>query len=173
METMTTLSFFVPGKAQTSGSKHGFAMKKNGVYTGKVLMTPANPHERDWKNAIAAWAVAAMQKAKIERPIDSAVRLDITFVMARPKYHYRTNGQLKPNAPRFHTSTPDRTKLLRCAEDALNSIVWRDDSQVCTGSIEKVYGPVPGAQITITEEVQNNHEPIGLPASTEQATLPI
>lgn len=169
---MKSLTFFVPGKAQTSGSKHGFALKRGGVYTGKVLMTPANPNERDWKNAVAAWAVAAMTKANINAPIDSPVRLDITFVLARPKYHYRTNGQLKPNAPMYHTSTPDRTKLLRCAEDAMNSVVWRDDSQVCAGTIEKVYGAVPGAKITV-QEVLQPAQTITEPTPVGQATLPI
>ena len=151
-----TLSFFVPGKAATAGSKRGFALKRNGAYTGQVLMTPANPRERDWKNSVATAAFAEKEKLKLDRLILGPVRLDITFIMERPKYHYRGNGSLKANAPELHVCSPDLTKLLRCAEDALTSVVWSDDSQVATTVVRKRYGTIPGAYVVICEDIENN-----------------
>ena len=154
---MTHLSFFVPGRCATAGSKRAFAIKKGGQYTGRVVMFGDNPREKDWKTSVAAWATSAMRKAKVEQPLSSPLRLEITFVLGRPKHHFRTNGELKPNAPELHTSKPDATKLLRCAEDALKSIVWRDDSQVCSTIVHKRYGPVPGAHVTICEEIDSGN----------------
>jgi Holliday junction resolvase RusA-like endonuclease len=77
----------------------------------------------------------------------------------RPKAHYRSNGDLKPNAPSFHVSKPDTENCSKAILDSLTQVgVWRDDSQVCSLRTRKQYCGLsafggglfrPGAQITI------------------------
>ena len=151
-EEMKPLTFFVRGRAATAGSKRGFALKRNGQYTGRVVMSPANPQEKDWKITVAFAAMEAMKKAELSKPFDGPMRLEVVFFLQRPKFHFNSTGHVKPAFSDLHTIKPDTTKLLRCLEDALRQIVWRDDSQVATTLVAKRYGPIPGAQVSISEE---------------------
>ena len=137
------IDFFVPGIPKPGGSKKAFKHP----YTNRVMIVDAS-NNKDWMNAVKDFC----QQAYDGLPIHQPVRLDVTFFMPRPKYHFGTGknaGKLKDNAPVYHTVKPDRTKLLRSTEDALTGIAWRDDTQVVTGNIEKRYGDRPGAKIRI------------------------
>ena len=50
------------------------------------------------------------------------------------------NGELKPNAPKWHTDKPDRDNADKAVLDALTNLgLWGDDKQVCDGRIRKFY----------------------------------
>lgn len=75
-------------------------------------------------------------------PISGPIRLDLTFIMKRPKGHYgtgRNSGKLKPSAPKYHIIKPDRDNLDKFVMDSLNGYLWHDDCQVVQGSIVKAY----------------------------------
>ena len=138
------IEFFVPGIPKPAGSKRAFLNKK----TGKIIVTEDCETSGDWRGDCKNFA----RKAYHENPIDGPVSLSVIFYMPRPKGHFGTGkkaGILKPNAPRWHTVKPDRTKLTRGLEDALTGIIWRDDSQVVCGEVVKIYGDLPGANITV------------------------
>lgn len=65
--------------------------------------------------------------------------LEVTFEIPRPKSHYRANGQLKGNAPIHCDKKPDASNYLKGLEDALNGILWKDDSQLAIVSMRKRY----------------------------------
>jgi Holliday junction resolvase RusA-like endonuclease len=75
------------------------------------------------------------------------------FVFPRPKSHYGTGrnaGTLKPGAPLYHASRPDRDKLERAINDALKIAgIFKDDSQNAAGGSKKIYGARPGCRITV------------------------
>ncbi|HUW30906.1 MAG TPA: RusA family crossover junction endodeoxyribonuclease [Planctomycetota bacterium] len=142
------VSFFVPGIPRPGGSKKGiYNPKSNSV----MLLKAGGQNEVNWRNAVSGAALKAMGDRP---PMQGPVRLDITFYMPRPKYHYyktkARNGELRDDAPGWHTKTPDRGKLLRSTEDAMTGIVYRDDAQVCAGELFKLYGDRLGALITAT-----------------------
>jgi Holliday junction resolvase RusA-like endonuclease len=148
MNGSKTIRFFVPGLPQSRGSKRAFPFKKKNGGLG-VSVSDNNPKSKDWMASISHEADDAMNGARFVGPIG----LRLTFTMPRPKSHYGTGKNasvLKPTAPKYHTSKPDRGKLARAVEDALTQIVYVDDSQVCCGPIEKVYGDRPGVEIEIT-----------------------
>lgn len=127
-----------------------------------------------WKSAIAE---AARPLIPAE-PITGPIRLKITFRFARPKAHYRTGrhaGQLRPDAPAWHTGAPDRDNLEKAVMDALTVIgFWKDDGQVCTGTVAKVYAERPGASITVVPieaNVAGQPDPAGQPELALQETL--
>jgi Holliday junction resolvase RusA-like endonuclease len=79
------------------------------------------------------------------------VELQVEFCFARPKSHYGTGKRsniLKPSAPLCHIQKPDRTKLLRCIEDAFKGVLWEDDSQVISGAVSKRWGKEDYATVT-------------------------
>lgn len=145
------ISFFVPGIPAPGGSKRAFAIKKGGVYTGRtVIFDDAGQRNKDWRQACVVMA----QEKRPAEPFRCALRVDFKFVMPRIKAHFHTSkakaGQIREDAPVFHTSKPDRTKLTRSTEDALKGIMWADDSQIVQGETVKVYGAQPGCHVTIT-----------------------
>jgi crossover junction endodeoxyribonuclease RusA len=147
---VTPIEFFVPGVPKPAGSKRAFCLKKGGVYTGRAIVTDDCETSRDWKCDVQR---AAQEKAN--GILSMPLALEITFYMPRPKSHYRTGkhaGTLRNDAPDFHTTKPDATKLIRGVEDALTSIIWKDDSQIAMQLVRKRYADgTPGASIRILE----------------------
>jgi Holliday junction resolvase RusA-like endonuclease len=71
------------------------------------------------------------------------VSLVLVCSMPRPKY-------IKKDAI-WHTKKPDIDNLAKAVMDALNGIVWKDDSQICELSAVKIYDVTPGIQLEVTE----------------------
>ena len=67
------------------------------------------------------------------QPVAGPVSASYRFFFKRPASHYGTGRNadtLKKSAPDMHTQRPDLVNLIKCMEDALTGIIWRDDSQV-------------------------------------------
>ncbi len=147
-----TISFYVPGCPSPGGSKRGFAIKKGGVYTGRVAIVDSGGQKtKDWRQS----CVQAAHDARPPEPLRGPLCVNFAFVMPRIKAHFHTSkaklGQLRQDAPLHHTSKPDRTKITRSTEDAFKSILWADDSQIVAGTISKRYGPQPGCHVEVSE----------------------
>lgn len=132
-----------------------------------------------WKRTVRYHALPWM---KDQPSIDGPVRVDIEFVMPRPKAHYGTGrnaGKIKPSSPQLHGSIPDKDNLEKTVLDALSATptvtrkklppkhandpvynfpgIWRNDGQVCSGLVEKRYHrhmEEPGAIIIVSRWVE-------------------
>ena len=149
---MTPITFFVPGTPKAQPRPRAFARKFGAKFSARVY----DPGTAEgWKSAIA---VAARPFLPAE-PLKGPLRVDITFYFPRPKYHFRSNGELKPTAPEWHTGRPDRDNCEKSSADALTQLgMWEDDGQVCSGTIEKRYSFQSGAEIRI-EAINTQAEP--------------
>ena len=140
-------SFFVAGTPISKGSAKSFFSKKSGSI---VTMQDNRDRQRPWSSLISYTA----QQVGCQ-PLNGPVSLTLKFYMPRPKNHYGTGRNartLKLSAPKYHTSTPDLDKLIRCVKDALTGVAWKDDKQVCVmPRTEKIYGDTPGVYIEIKE----------------------
>jgi len=156
-----TLDFFVSGTPRPGGSKKGFAVKdkKTGKYRAILVEDSVN---KDWKCSVREAATKALGELSPEQrklwPTRGACELTIAFYLKRAGNHYGTkNGEryLKNNAPKYHISAPDRTKLLRSTEDALGDcgLIVDNDSRFCDGRILKLYTDTgaTGARIRIRQ----------------------
>lgn len=144
------------GTPVPQGSTKAFAVRKGGRVTGRVVVVGDNPRTKPWRQAI----IDATRAANTGPMLTGPVFVGLIFIMPRPASHYGTGrnaGQLKPGAPHWHTSKPDRDKLERAALDALTDAgIWRDDSQVVDGPVSKVYAQ-PGEEPGVIIEV-NPHD---------------
>jgi Holliday junction resolvase RusA-like endonuclease len=139
-----TLSFFVPGIPRPGGSKK--AIWRPGMRHASVV-DAGGEHTKNWRGVVALSARAAHRGPPLEGPL----LVKVTFYMPRPKGHFGKRG-LKPKAPPHHVFKPDATKLWRSTEDAMSSIVWRDDSQIIHQYIHKEYTSEKcGAHIEVIE----------------------
>lgn len=107
----------------------------------------------DRKHAVYSWRqmiALAAQPIRPEQPIDGPIRVDYTLYFPRPKSHFNSKGVVKPKAPQWYTSKPDRDNADKAILDTLTQLgFWRDDAQVCAGEIEKVYATDRPAGATI------------------------
>jgi Holliday junction resolvase RusA-like endonuclease len=58
---------------------------------------------------------------------------------------------VKRGDPLFKSTKPDRDNLLKLLNDALEGIIFINDSQVCGGAVSKVYDENPMTVIEIQE----------------------
>jgi Holliday junction resolvase RusA-like endonuclease len=135
------ITFRVHGVPAPGGSKRGFVNPK----TKRVIITEDCKRSKPWRALVSSAALDAHQGPPLAGPL----RLEVEFVLPRPKHHSGARG-LKASAPHFHTIAPDSTKLLRSTEDALSGIAWADDSQVAVQSVSKRYGERPGALVRVS-----------------------
>lgn len=131
------------------GRPRAFQMR---AASGKTFVRVYNPTTAEgFKSAIAEAAKPHIPFLPLEGPLE----LSLTFFMPRPKAHFRKNGELKPNAPEWHVSKPDRDNLDKTVMDTLKRIgMFKDDSQVCSGRIIKQYaglGYQPGCVVCLRE----------------------
>lgn len=138
------VQFFVPGTPKAQPRLRAFYDK----HIGQARVYDAGTAE-GWKGQVAL----ASRAFKPLSPMAGPLYVSIRFQMPRPKSHYRTGkhaGELKPDAPYWHTGKPDRDNLEKAVLDALTELgFWQDDGQVCAGPVEKVYSQSPGANIEI------------------------
>lgn len=155
-QTKQSLTFFVAGVPAPGGSKRAFAIKKGGVYTGRtVVFDDAGKRNKDWRASVAHVAAMEMRAQESSGFPGGALIVTFEFKMPRIKAHFRqskkTGPTLREDAPIYHTTKPDTTKLVRSTEDALTGIAWGDDAQIAVQTASKTYGDQPGCKITITQ----------------------
>lgn len=137
------VNFVVPGVPRQKGSKRAMLNR----FTGKAQVLDDNRKTlRQWTSDVKTFAAQAWGN---RAPLDRACAVELVFRMPRPKAHYRTNGKLKPNAPKHCAKTPDGDKLERAVWDALSSVVFQDDKLVAVWQGEKVYAEQPGVVVTV------------------------
>jgi Holliday junction resolvase RusA-like endonuclease len=145
------IQFFVPGDAKTSGSKRAFTNKK----TGKLIVAPDNPKQKDWQAAVKWYAHKAANRMI---PLKNACVLTCVFYRNRPKGHFRTVGGstsylVKRRFQNVKPGTkPDGLKLCRAVEDAMSGVIYADDALICDHHVSKRYcnnGQRPGVLITV------------------------
>lgn len=155
MTDQIKIAFTLYGRPATQGSKsaapvmdrHGRPVLKNGRPV--VRMFEANERLPAWRQEVAAAAVQVYGGPLLV----GAVRLDIAFRFPRAAGHFgtgRNEGKLKPSAPQFHVIKPDTLKLARAVEDALTGVIYRDDRQVVSHTLDKEYGPRYETHVVVT-----------------------
>lgn len=158
------VKIFIRGKPEPRGSKQSVPYYKRDQIDPKtgwpkigVRVFDDNKKSGPWM----AWIKREVAAVWDFRPLlTNPVRIDALFVMERPQYHYRTGKfkhLLRDDAPHYHTTKPDRGKLLRAVEDALTKTVYIDDGQSVKGDVVKIYGDKPGVILKITD-LGENHE---------------
>lgn len=146
---MNALTILVVGVPAPQGSKRAF------VVQGRAVMAESSKKVKPWRQDVCAAVLNTMAATPGFEPYAGPVRVDITFYLPRPRYHFRTGkraNELRPDAPVYVDKKPDKDKLERATCDALTtSGVIRDDAQIAAGYSEKRYADrSTGARITIT-----------------------
>lgn len=123
----------------------------------RTRATPIHGHARTYTpkdHPVQAFKASVRLSAKQHHqgaPLDGPLQVDCMFVFPRPKSMV---WKRKPMPRVRHSKKPDRDNLDKAVLDALNGLLWRDDCQVCAGTLEKWIAAgdeQPHVKVTIRE----------------------
>jgi Holliday junction resolvase RusA-like endonuclease len=147
------LRIVVVGTPRPQGSKKAFYNAK----LGRALVVDDNDVKlRTWRQDVVSATVAAIRAARFEKAApQTALGVTITFMMPRPKGHWRTGRNahlLRDDVSAYPSTKPDGDKLLRATMDAMRDAgVYVDDAQVVDYEVHKRWASErPGALIEVS-----------------------
>lgn len=148
---MSTLTFQVTGEPKGQPRPRAFARKMGAVHVARFYDSDVADA---WKRAVYLGVIEAANKANWQ-VATGPVAVTLQFAMPRPKSHFGAKG-LKPSAPVHHSGKPDADNLAKLVMDQITKSgkIWRDDSQVVTLIVHKVWasGNESGCAVLISAE---------------------
>ena len=118
------------------------------VKRGNFVSTYTPDKTRNYETLIKAAAIEAMGSSEpLETPINLYlyIRAPIPKSLSKKRLEACLNGLEKP------IKKPDASNVLKSVEDAMNGVVYKDDSQIVNIHVTKVYCSLPGVDICVKE----------------------
>lgn len=114
---------------------------------GNFVKTYNPAHVTKYRERIQA---QASEQMKGRSPLDGPLTMNVLCVMPIPASGMRkAELSLAAREQLPHAKKPDCSNLLKNFEDALNGIVYVDDSRLTEVHVRKVYGPKPRVEIAV------------------------
>lgn len=133
------VSFRVPGKPVGKGRPRAAKRGKHiTLYTPEATAT--------YESTVALAASQAMGQAPlIDGPVDVLMRIDlpVPFSWSQRKQRDALAGTIIP------TTKPDMDNVIKAVFDAINGVVWNDDTQVADLRVRRRYGATPGVNVHV------------------------
>ena len=117
---------------------------------GNFVSTYTPTKTRDYEDLIKESARKAMGSAEIlETPVTVAIYITVPIPASYSKKRTEAclSGSERP------IKKPDIDNVAKCFLDAMNEIVYKDDTQVLTLHITKVYGTVGMVEVMVKEDL--------------------
>jgi len=112
-----------------------------------------NGHVMSWDPAGEAKKIAKAEIAKQTNKIpDVAIEMFVKFFLPVPKSTSKKKKALMLTNEIKHIKRPDTSNYLKFTEDALDSVAFKDDSQLWHVDAVKLYSDEPRTVITIKWE---------------------
>jgi Holliday junction resolvase RusA-like endonuclease len=117
---------------------------------GSFVSTYTPTKTRDYENVIKEVAKKSMGSNEIlETPVTVAIYITVPIPASYSKK--RTEACLKDIERPI--KKPDIDNIAKCFLDAMNDIVYKDDTQVLTLHVTKVYGTVGMVEVMVREDL--------------------
>ena len=133
---MHNVSISVPGEPV---AKARARVTSRGAYTPKKT--------RDWEKRAKTESMIVMAGIK---PFTGPVRLSVTLAFMIPDSWPKWKKEAAKNGQIHHTIKPDGDNCLKAIKDAMNGIVYLDDSQVTETITRKIYSQRPEVFARVT-----------------------
>lgn len=134
-----TVSFEIPGRIAGKGRPRAV------VIAGRPrLHTPARTRTAE-DRVRDAWRAAGSPYLG-----ETPIALTVELYEQRPATHFTTKGDLSAEGRRkkYPARKPDLDNVLKLIGDALNGCMWRDDAQIVTVHVARVWGERDRAVVT-------------------------
>lgn len=115
---------------------------------GNFISTYTPEKTRTYETLIKDAAIEAMGSSEpLETPVSLYlyIRVPIPKSCTKKRLEAISNGSEKP------IRKPDGSNILKSVEDGMNSVVYKDDSQIVNIHVTKVYSSLPGVDICVKE----------------------
>lgn len=120
------------GPAATQGSKCTIPHPSS----GETIMLETGKRSRSWRQEL----IQEMLNDQPEKPYDEAVFVWLRIYVSRPRTHFKSDGSLKSNAPKYPKAGMDVDKVQRTIGDAAETANWVvNDSRIAGWSPLRVY----------------------------------
>jgi Holliday junction resolvase RusA-like endonuclease len=133
------VSFRVPGKPVGKGRPRAAKRGKHiTLYTPEATAT--------YESTVALAASQAMGQAPlIDGPVDVLMRIDLPVPSSwsQRKQRDALAGTIIPN------TKPDMDNVIKAVFDAMNGVVWNDDTQVADLRVRRRYSATPGVSVLV------------------------
>ena len=148
---MSTLTFDVIGEPKGQPRPRAFARRMGAVHVARFYDSDVADA---WKSAVQIALLEMLKQTRWELTL-GPVSVSLNFAMPRPKSHFAAKG-LKPSAPVYHVGRPDVDNTCKLILDQItrSGCVWRDDSQVVSLTVHKIWasGNESGCAVLISAE---------------------
>jgi Holliday junction resolvase RusA-like endonuclease len=88
-----------------------------------------------------------------EKPLETPIRMTLSFHMPIPQSFSKKRVLACLTGLEKYTKKPDVDNLAKAIMDSLNNIVYKDDAQIYSLSIVKLYSSVPFVGVNVAEFV--------------------
>ena len=115
---------------------------------GNFVQTYTPDKTRNYESLIKEAAIEAMGSSEpLETPVTLYLYIRAPIPKSLPKKRIEAclNGSEKP------IKKPDASNVLKSIEDAMNGVVYKDDSQIVNIHVAKVYSSVAGVDVCVKE----------------------
>lgn len=134
------IKFTIPGEVTAQGRPKVSAR-------GKFVTVYDPKKSKDYKTYVAQIASQYRPLELIEGPI----YFRLTIYRQIPKSFSKKKQEMALEGKILPTQKPDCSNYVKGIEDALNGLIWHDDSQIVLLLVAKRYSEDPRAEVTITE----------------------
>ena len=115
---------------------------------GNHVMAYTPDKTRNYETLIKAAAIEAMGSSE---PLETPVTLYLYIRIPIPKSYSKKRAQDCLNGLEKPIRKPDASNILKSVEDGMNSIVYKDDSQIVNIHVTKVYCSISGIDVCVKE----------------------
>ena len=112
---------------------------------------------RNYKAYIRMLATQAMKDSGFTM-IEGACSIEIFAFFEVPKSKSKKFREAALNGLERPTKKPDLSNIIKGIEDALNGLVYKDDSSIVYLSIAKVYSDIPRVEVILSDCMQEQNE---------------
>jgi Holliday junction resolvase RusA-like endonuclease len=117
---------------------------------GNFVSTYTPTKTRDYEDLITDAAKQAMGSSE---PLETPIAVYFYITMPIPiSYSKKRREACLMNLER-PMKKPDTDNIIKCFLDAMNGVIYKDDSQVCSIHATKVYGSIGMVEILIKEDL--------------------
>lgn len=131
------IEFIVYGEPTAKGRPKFRRVKTN---SGKEFVNTYTPGKT--RKAEESFQAQAIQ-FRPEKPLDGALRLELAIYRSIPKSFSKKKRIAAISQDIFPVTKPDCDNYSKLIQDAMNTIFYRDDSQIVCKTVQKFYSEIP------------------------------
>jgi Holliday junction resolvase RusA-like endonuclease len=121
------------------------------VKRGNFVSAYTPEKTRTYESLIKEKAIEAMGSSE---PLETPVTLYLYIRVPMPKSYSKKRIEACLNGSEQPICKPDASNILKSVEDGMNSVVYKDDSQIVNIHVTKVYSSQAGVDICVKECLQ-------------------